>query len=42
MRQAKVEDINVHILDAEQNLLEKCNFYNKHHRRLFQTQVTVV
>ena len=28
-----VEDINVHVLDAEQNLLEKCNFCNKYHRK---------
>ena len=37
-----MEDINVHVLDAEQNLLEKDNFYDKYHRKLFQTQVAVV
>ena len=34
--------INVHVLDAEQNLLEKDDFYYKYHRKLFQTRVTVV
>ena len=35
-------DINVHVLGAEQNLLEKDNLYDKYHRKLFQTRVTVV
>ena len=37
-----MEDINAHVLDVKQNLLEKYNFYDKHHRRMSQTQVAVV
>ena len=33
---------NEHFLGAEQNLLEKYNFCEKYHRKLFQTRVTVV
>ena len=35
-------DINVHILGVKQNPLEKDIFYDKYHRKLFQTWVTVV
>ena len=35
-------DINEHVLGVKQNLLGKYNFCDKYHKKMFQTQVTVV
>ena len=34
--------INEHVLGVKQNQLEKYNFDDKYHRKLSQTQVTVI
>ena len=35
-------NINEHVLGVKQNQLETYNFYDKYHRKLSQTQVTVI